>query len=906
MEETVDEVKYLKACLNNLISILALPAIWTGGESHEIVTALLDVLLGMLRLDFVYVGLKGTAGSAPIEMIRPTQSGNSADRPRVIDAALKASLRCETHTWPLVIQNPTGEGDVSIAAFRLGLNDEMGVLVAGSRRADFPDASERLLLSVAANQATIGLQEARLLGQQRRLAQELDQKVAQRTRELDRFFTISPDLLCIADQHGYFRELSQTWEKTLGYARSELLARPFMDFVHPEDVTETRAAYADVIAGRNVVNFINRYRCKNGAYRWLEWSAASGDQMIYATARDITEQEQRIEELRRSEFYLAEGQRLAHTGSWAFNPSGFYEHWSRELFQIYGLDPGKGAPTLEQYLGTVHPQDREFMARTIEGMLAEGLGCDVKKRIVRPNGELRYVRCVGVPVVDKGILKSIVGTAMDVTEQEQMTQELRRSEAYLAEAQRVSHTGSFGWRVSTGEILWSEETFRIFEYDRTTKPTMELLLQRVHPEDVTLVKQIIDRAPQDGKGFDLEHRLLMPDGSIKRVHVVAHAAKDEAGNVEFVGAVTDITEQHRARAALEKAFDEIRTLKEELYKENLALKEEIDQASMFEEIVGSSAALRRVLVHVAKVAPTDSTVLITGETGTGKELVARAIHKRSHRATQPFVSVNCAAIPPSLIAAELFGHEKGAFTGATQRRLGRFELAGGGTIFLDEIGELPPETQVTLLRVLQERAFERVGGSQAIAVNVRVLAATNRDLHAAVAAGTFRRDLFYRLNVFPIHVPPLRDRVDDIPLLVEYITERYASKAGKRIRSVKKKTLELFQAYDWPGNIRELQNVVERAVILCDGDSLAVDEAWLQHESPRPRVAGRGLGRPDVNQEKEMIESALAESQGRVSGPRGAAAKLGIPRSTLESRIRSLQLNKYRFKSGEIRRQGDS
>jgi len=270
------------------------------------------------------------------------------------------------------------------------------------------------------------------------------------------------------------------------------------------------------------------------------------------------------------------------------------------------------------------------------------------------------------------------------------------------------------------------------------------------------------------------------------------------------------------------------------------------------------------------------------------------------------VSLNCAAIPLSLVAAELFGYEKGAFTGATHRRLGRFELADAGTIFLDEVGELPAETQITLLRVLQERSFERVGGSQPIAVNVRVVAATNRDLRAAVEAGTFRQDLFYRLNVFPIHVPPLRERVDDIPLLLQYLTERYASKAGKRIGSVKKKTMDLFQAYDWPGNIRELQNVVERAVILCDGDTLEVDEAWLQRESPKAAVATRGLGRPNENQEKEIIECALRECQGRVSGPLGAAAKLGIPRSTLESRIRILRINKHHFKSDQSSPAGDS
>jgi formate hydrogenlyase transcriptional activator len=322
---------------------------------------------------------------------------------------------------------------------------------------------------------------------------------------------------------------------------------------------------------------------------------------------------------------------------------------------------------------------------------------------------------------------------------------------------------------------------------------------------------------------------------------------------------------------------------------------------MFEEIVGSSQALRKVLGQAARVAPMDSTVLILGETGTGKELIARAIHKRSKRSGRAFIRVDCAAIPTALIASELFGHEKGAFTGALQRHLGRFELANGGTIFLDEIGELPAETQSALLRVLQEREFERVGGSQPISVDVRVLAATNRDLKAAVAAGTFREDLFYRLNVFPIQVPPLRQRADDIPPLVEYFIDRYAKKAGKKIRKIEKKTMELFQTYKWPGNIRELQNVVERAVILCDDDTFSVDETWLIQESPRePRPLSAPptrLLRLDEDQEREMIEAALAESKGRVAGPFGAAVKLGIPRQTLESKIVNLGINKNRFKS---------
>jgi len=345
-------------------------------------------------------------------------------------------------------------------------------------------------------------------------------------------------------------------------------------------------------------------------------------------------------------------------------------------------------------------------------------------------------------------------------------------------------------------------------------------------------------------------------------------------------------------------IDDRKEAEERLQHENVALREEIDKASMFEEIVGTSHALQAVLSRVSKVAPTESTVLITGETGTGKELVARAIHRRSQRSSRAFVSVNCAAVPRDLIASELFGHEKGAFTGATQQRLGRFELAEGGTIFLDEVGELPAETQIALLRVLQEHEFERVGGTRSIQTNVRVIAATNRDLQAAIAAGSFRSDLFYRLNVFPIEIPSLRERREDIPMLVEYFIDRYARKAGKSIRGVNKRSLDLLQSYPWPGNIRELQNVIERSVIVCETENFSVDESWLSRQplATEPKSA-LDLSGKLAAQEKEMIEAALRESRGRVFGPLGAAAKLGMPRSTLESKIRSLKIDKDRFKA---------
>jgi DNA-binding NtrC family response regulator len=488
--------------------------------------------------------------------------------------------------------------------------------------------------------------------------------------------------------------------------------------------------------------------------------------------------------------------------------------------------------------------------------------------------------------------------AKEKAERKRAEEALRRSESYLAAAQRLSGTGSFGWDVSSGEIYWSDESFRIFECEPTIRPNLELAIERTHPEDRELVRQTIGRAAAERSSFDYEHRLQMPDGSIKFVRVVARPSTgDEPGGLLFVGAVTDITERKRAEADLQKAVDEIKKLKDQLYEENVALREEVDKTSMFEEIVGESPVLQTVLARVAKVAGTDSTVLITGETGTGKELIARAIHKRSQRAARAFVSVNCAAVPSSLIGSELFGHEKGAFTGAAQRRLGRFELAEGGTIFLDEIGELPPDTQIALLHVLQEREFERLGGTKVIRANVRVIAATNRDLESSIDAGTFRSDLYYRLNVFPIEMPPLRERKEDIPLLVEYFIHRYATKAGKKIRGINRTTLDRLKSYAWPGNIRELQNVIERSIIVCETENFSVDESWLSREPDQEDQAIRPLSRMSASEEKKMIEAALADAEGRVSGPSGAAAKLGLPPSTLDSKIRTLKIDKYRFKT---------
>jgi PAS domain S-box-containing protein len=833
-----------------------------------------------------------------------------------------------------------------------------------------------------------------------------------------------PGLIHTARPDGYLDYFNKPWLEYLGVTLDKVTGWNWTAFVHPEDVEGIVAKWRACLATGEIFEDETRVRSANGEYRWMfhrkvPLRDANGNIVKwYGSSLDIEERKtaeeqlrRNSEELQRSEFYLGEGQRLAHIGSWAFDADGFY-YWSPELFRMHGLDPASKPPSVQEYLDWVHPQDRESMADLIKRIVAEDSPFDAIKRIVRPSGEVRYIRCVGVPLVDNQNLQKYVGSALDVTEHELLTQELRRREAYLAEAQRLSHTGSFGWKPHTGEIVWSDETYRIFEYDRSVKPTIESLVQRVHPADRADFKEVINRAFAGATDFEHAYRLLLPDGRVKHVHAIAPALQDASGNREFVGAVTDVTTAKQAEENVRQSEMELRQIldfaawhvavlgadgkaiylnkagldyhgltreawqdydphrlihpddhdriltgagqaklhgdqpfeiearllrkdgkyrwflfrfnplrdgegrvtrwyvtnadiedrkqtEERIQNENVALREEIDKASMFDEIVGTSPALKSVLSRISKVAPSDSTVLITGETGTGKELVARAIHRRSGRASRAFVSVNCAAIPRDLIASELFGHEKGAFTGATQQRLGRFELASGGTLFLDEVGELPAETQIALLRVLQEHEFERVGGTRRIHADVRVITATNRDLQAAISAGSFRSDLFYRLQVFPIEIPALRERKEDISLLVEYFIDRYARKAGKNITTVEKKTLRLLESYPWPGNIRELQNVIERSVILCETETFSIDENWLRQPPPLTTELEQQVELPRrlLVQEKDMIEAALKDTGGRVSGPTGAAVKLGIPRSTLESKIRSLKIDKNRFRT---------
>jgi formate hydrogenlyase transcriptional activator len=665
-EPTIDEIKRLQRCINDLVSVLSLPALWTGRDSSRVATTLADVMVRMLDLDFAYVRIKEPPEGAAQEWIRLGGGRNPGIQPREVGRMLEPHLKDEAPVVRVPMLSPVAEGPVSIAIFHLGLRDSVGILVAGTERPDFPTEIERLLMQVSTNQAAVALQEARHVSQRRRTTEELERTVVERTAEL---ITVNESL------------------------RQEIVERARAEARIMRDERELRL----------LVDYV--------------------PQLIGVVS-----------------------------------PDGTMLMMNRAALDYLGVPLDEGVAANEWRDRFYHPDDREAMQAGVHRALSEGIRHEEDARIRR-------------------------------------------------------HDGQYRW-------------------------------------------------------FLVRHEALRDDqGQVIRVYATA----------------SDIDDRKQAE--------------DRMREENLVLREEIDKASMFEEIVGVSAPLRSVLAHVSRVAPTDSTVLITGETGTGKELVARAIHKRSPRSARAFIGVNCAAMSPSLIASELFGHEKGAFTGAAQRRQGRFELAEGGTIFMDEVGELPPETQIMLLRVLQEREFERVGGSRPIRADVRVIAATNRDLEKAVTEKTFRADLYYRLNVFPLEVPPLRERGADIPLLVEYFIHRYARRMGKKIHGISKTALDLLQAYHWPGNIRELQNVIERAVIVSDSETLSVDERWFSQTAVTSRSPSTRQSKTLATRERDAIETALAESQGRVAGPFGAAVRLGVPSTTLESKIKALSIDKRRFRT---------
>jgi formate hydrogenlyase transcriptional activator len=667
--------------------------------------------------------------------------------------------------------------------------------------------------------------------------------------------------------------------------------KDWAQFLHPDDRARVVGHWRGIVETGQPYRIEHRLRREDGVYRWFQCAGLplrNADGSIvrwYNLLTDIEDRKRAEEALSSSEESLRLIVDTIPGLVCTMSAAGEVQMLSRRVLEYFGRTTGE---LMNWATGdAVHPDDLPRVIDVWTRSVETGQPYEFELRQRRADGVYRWFQARALPARD--IEGRITGWYMLLTD----IDDRKRNEAALAWAHNEIAKSEAELRTVIDAIpqliiaIGADGNFRyanqaVLEYTGLTKDEVgsERFRGAFHPGDSERLREERDAAILRGVPFEYERRVRRRDGEYRWLLVQYKPLSGERGEViRWYATGTDIHDRKQGE--------------ERTRQENFALREQIDRVFMFEEIVGSSPALKTVLSGLLKVAPTDSTVLITGETGTGKELIARAIHKGSRRAGQPFIAVNCASIPSSLIASELFGHEKGAFTGALQRRQGRFELAHTGTIFLDEVGELPAETQIALLRVLQERQFERVGGSRVISTDVRVIAATNRDLPAAIASGTFRADLFYRLNIFPIHVPPLRERREDIPMLVEYFVKRYAEKSRKLITRIDKNTLKLCQSYHWPGNIRELQNIVERSVILCTSDIFRVDEAWLSYpDAPPPRSPGL-LTETVQAYEKELIEAALAESNGKVAGINGAAAKLGIPRSTLDLKIKQLNIKKH-------------
>ena len=655
--------------------------------------------------------------------------------------------------------------------------------------------------------------------------------------------------------------------------------------VHPDDLERTTSKWLEALAtGKPLENEL-RHRNTKGEYRWFSVRAMP----LRDEHRNIVKWYGvlfDIEDRKRAEQAFRESETRFRT---------FVDHAGDALF-VYDLEQGTVLDVNREACESLGYTREEIIDKTPMAFHADSYQAELEslaERVAlgqtvfdthwhrRKDGTMFPVE-VHTSRVLYGGRQFLLTVARDISDRLRAEEAVRQSEKQLREV--IETMPAVAWTMSPeGALEFVNKRWQEYTGMSLQEAAGFGWKSAFYPKDIDRYLESRSASLTSGTLFEDEVRIRSRGGEYRWFISRAVPLRDEQGKiVRWYGTATDIHDRKQAE--------------ERVQVENIVLREEIDKASMFEEVVGASPALQTVLSAVSKVAPTDSTVLLTGQTGTGKELIARAIHKKSERSGRPFISVNCAAIPQSLIASELFGHEKGAFTGALQRHLGKFELAERGTIFLDEIGELPMETQVALLRVLQEREIQRVGGSQAIRVNVRILAATNRDLQKAIAAGTFREDLFYRLNVFPVHVPPLRERKEDIPMLVEYFIDRFARKAGKDIRNIDKQSLELLESYSWPGNIRELQNVVERSVVLCDTDTLRIDSSWLSLGDSTSASRVGSLASKIHEQERDFIERALAEAEGKVSGPLGAAAKLGISPSALEYKIRLLKINKHQFK----------
>ena len=786
---------------------------------------------------------------------------------------------------------------------------------------------------------------------------KLEAELAEKLRDV---IDTMPTMVWIARTDGSNEFANHHWQEYTGLSHERTVGSAWQDAVHPTDLKRHLEKWcASRASGEPFENEVRYRRAADGQYRWFLSRAVplrDGKGEIvkwYGVSTDIEERKRAEQRLRESEAYLAEAQRLSQTGSWAWSPAtGDIRYWSETCYRVLGFDPAGPLPRFEEFFLRIHPDDQAALRERFDKAIRDKADFELDYRVVHPEKGIRDIQAVGHAVLDaSGDLSEFVGTVIDVTERKRAEQELRQSETDLRTKNDrlkllLNVTNQISSSLELREVLRAVSsnirdvmhcdavfvslvdsasgTPRLYVLDfpqskgfikDETVYTISGAGKRVLETLKPLVVDVSDPAAVPPEIYDkvvaegLKSACLIP--LVNRGRVVGGLTIARTTETSFTPEDVEFLSQASGQIAIAVenalAYREISELKDKLAQEKLYLEEEIRSEMSFESIVGNSPALKHVLELVETVALSDSTVLLLGETGTGKELIARAIHDRSRRTQRTLVKLNCAAIPTGLLESELFGHEKGAFTGAITQKIGRLELADQGTLFLDEVGDIPIEIQPKLLRALQEREFERLGSTVTRKVNVRLVAATNRDLEKMIAAREFRSDLFYRLNVFPIRIPSLRERKEDIPLLVSYFVQKFAKQTQKEIESVPSAAMKGLTAWEWPGNIRELENFIERAVILTRGKALEVPLTELRKTETetvtnpavinKKRTARKALSsRPEINagadeyerKQREEIIQALTACKGRIGGTDGAAIRMGINRTTLMYRMRKL------------------
>jgi PAS domain S-box-containing protein len=924
MEQNAQEVKRLRGCLNDLISLQALPALWSSLEAPPILESLLDALLRILRLDFGYARLNAVMGGSPFEVTRLAGCRHQASEVQAVRQMIDRCLAADLPASPVVVTNPVGEGEVSIVSCQLGLRGDIGVLVAGAQRAYFPTQTDVVLLRIAANQAAICLQEARRSNEQQQSKEDLERLVVERTaqvtavneslkkeiaylqcdegarRLLDSLVENSTDFIGIALPEGPVLFLNAAGQKMVGLVGAEqVYATKMFDYVVEREQEAFRERILPTVLREGRWEGEIRFRhFQTGAeipmlhHIFFIKEPVNGRRLALATiGRDMTERKRGEETLRKSE----EKYRT------------LFDSIDEGFCTIEVLFDGNDKPVDYRFLEVNPSFEKQTGIQNARGRrmreiapLHEEYWFEIYGKIALTGEPARfenlaeqlyrwydvYAFRIGEPQERK-----VAIIFNDITKRKQTEKAVRASEErFRLLVDGVKDYAMFMLNPDGLVMTWNSGAERIKGY-RPEEIIGQSMSRFYEPGDIQLNKpeQMLKMAAAMGR-FEEEGWRVRKDGTRFWANVVITALRDETDELQgFVKVTRDMTEPHEARVALERAYQEVKELKDKLAHEKRYLENEIRSEQGFEEIIGQSQPLRAMLRQVEKVASTTTTVLIQGETGTGKELIARAIHNLSKRREKTFVKLNCAAIPTGLLESELFGHEKGAFTGAVKQKLGRFELGHQGTIFLDEVGEIPLELQVKLLRVLQEQEFERLGSISTQHVDVRVLAATNRDLAQMVAEKQFRSDLYYRLNVFPIHIPPLRERGEDIPALVYFFTKKYSRQLTKPLLRISDATMNALCRYAWPGNIRELENIVERCAILSSGEILELDGSWLELRSD-PSAPPHATTLEDA--ERELISQALKECRWVIGGASGTAVKLGMKRTSLQYKMQKLGITR--------------